>query len=542
MAGNVVNIVVRARNATAAGFRSVQNATRQLGRNMVRHLRSAGSDGAGAFGNGLRGGIGNAFAQAMQNPILATIILATGTALGTMLGAAIAGVLTLAWGGMFVGMGVAFALQSKKVRKDWKNTLTDIGKDYQKLSKPMELVLESARKNLKGLADSFAPYFGAAMKKVQPSVSTFLDYFSKGIKDMGKKAFGPMMVAFEDLLDAFGPEFQEFLGELGDAFAFLAGVVIRNKDEIAQAMHAVLSIITGVVYAVGGLAEAWGQISRGFNSAKEGLIAGWYGIQTTIAAAVIGILTVLQSLTNGFLTMVATMLTGAAGFARALGMDGLAKSLTNAAAGVNGLKATANGAFASMIGKAAAFGAAADRAAKARKLKLEISDWETKAARAKAKLKNTMSAPARKKLTADIGQYMNNLRAAKAALATLHNKHITISASYYITNPGLLAKAHGRATGGNIGAAATGGARRNMTLVGENGPELVRLPGGSHVSSNPDTRRKLAGGGGGGGGPTVIEFKTDGTKAAKLLLELMRESVRSQGGNVQLVLGGRRAA
>jgi hypothetical protein len=53
-----------------------------------------------------------------------------------------------------------------------------------------------------------------------------------------------------------------------------------------------------------------------------------------------------------------------------------------------------------------------------------------------------------------------------------------------------------RASGGN---AATGGVRGNQVLVGEQGPEIVDLPMGSHVNSNADSRR-IAGGGKSGGG------------------------------------------
>lgn len=50
----------------------------------------------------------------------------------------------------------------------------------------------------------------------------------------------------------------------------------------------------------------------------------------------------------------------------------------------------------------------------------------------------------------------------------------------------------GRAHGGITGAAG-GGPRGDMTLVGENGPELVDLPPGTQVHSNPDTERILSG-------------------------------------------------
>jgi hypothetical protein len=55
----------------------------------------------------------------------------------------------------------------------------------------------------------------------------------------------------------------------------------------------------------------------------------------------------------------------------------------------------------------------------------------------------------------------------------------------------------GRAHGGIIGGAAAGGVRSNLTMVGEAGPELVRLPAGARVRSNPDTERIMQGDGGG---------------------------------------------
>lgn len=50
----------------------------------------------------------------------------------------------------------------------------------------------------------------------------------------------------------------------------------------------------------------------------------------------------------------------------------------------------------------------------------------------------------------------------------------------------------GKAAGGIVGAAASGGVRSNLTWVGEQGPELLDLPAGSRVWSNPDSKRKAA--------------------------------------------------
>ncbi|MET7775363.1 phage tail protein [Streptomyces mirabilis] len=59
-----------------------------------------------------------------------------------------------------------------------------------------------------------------------------------------------------------------------------------------------------------------------------------------------------------------------------------------------------------------------------------------------------------------------------------------------------LAKAvKGKAAGGIVGAAASGGLRGGLTWVGEHEPELLDLPVGSRVWSGPDSRRMAATGG-----------------------------------------------
>lgn len=92
-----------------------------------------------------------------------------------------------------------------------------------------------------------------------------------------------------------------------------------------------------------------------------------------------------------------------------------------------------------------------------------------------------------------------------------------------------------RRTGGIQGAAG-GGPRSNTTLVGEDGPELIELPGGSSVHSAPDTARML---GGGWGQPqrVVLEVRSSGAPVDDFLAELIRRYVRIRGGNVQAVFG-----
>lgn len=100
----------------------------------------------------------------------------------------------------------------------------------------------------------------------------------------------------------------------------------------------------------------------------------------------------------------------------------------------------------------------------------------------------------------------------------------------------------GFAHGGVVGA-ANGSMSSGLTMVGESGPELVKLPAGTQVHSNADTRRIASNGfGPQHGAPPPIEgkFTIDPTGSSKLiraLVEMLRLEVSRQGGNVQTVLG-----
>jgi hypothetical protein len=98
----------------------------------------------------------------------------------------------------------------------------------------------------------------------------------------------------------------------------------------------------------------------------------------------------------------------------------------------------------------------------------------------------------------------------------------------------------GQRTGG-ISHAAGGGPRGNLTWVGEDGPELLRLPHGSQVSSAPDSQRMAAQAGWGGAVTTVnVHFHGPVGSQRELeewLLNAMRRVTRVNGGNVQQVIG-----
>jgi hypothetical protein len=82
---------------------------------------------------------------------------------------------------------------------------------------------------------------------------------------------------------------------------------------------------------------------------------------------------------------------------------------------------------------------------------------------------------------------------------------------------------------------ATGGIAGGWTMVGERGAELVRLPFGSSVVPSGQSAAMVAAGG--RTAPVVIELRSSGSAVDDMLLKILRNAIRTRGGNVQVVLG-----
>ena len=95
------------------------------------------------------------------------------------------------------------------------------------------------------------------------------------------------------------------------------------------------------------------------------------------------------------------------------------------------------------------------------------------------------------------------------------------------------------AHGGIVGQAANGATSGGLTLVGEQGPELVSLASGSRVWSAGDSARMMSQGGGGGGGEFILRAAPGASRDLMgAIIEGLRYEVdRAAGGSVQRLLG-----
>ena len=478
-------------------------------------LRSLGGVVSGTMQDGIAQGIFQGFKQGgpLGIAFLATLLVSA----AAVLGAALSGILVTALGAGFVGVGLASAFQSKQVQHTWSRTLANIKKEFAGVGEPLIPVLDRALKRLHEMAHDAGPALKEALEKTAPATEKFINSLMDGFESFGANAFDRIMESWNVFAPVFGEQWDEFMGELGDAFGDMADLVAQHPEEIAMALEVVFEVIELIVRAVTFLGETW------VNMVDLALTAVSFlgkGIEQMGLIA----LTAFEAVINGAVS--------AFGW-----IPGVGDQLKTAQEAFKEFKKGAEEDLHAIASAGDVAKEALDRMNKKRKLEADISSWQSQLSKARADLKKTTSQKARAKLAADISDLMRKTKAARAELAALNGKTATTYVRTVKYGIGAeAANAARKATGGIIGAAATGGVRNNLTMVGEAGPELVRLPAGSSVKSNPDTRRFF-------GQQNVpsrgqLIFKSSGRRVDDLLLEILREAIHDRGGDPVVVLGG----
>lgn len=381
-------------------------------------------------------------------------------------------------------------------------------------------VLDVARsgKNLvTALAPAAAFLAGAALGAIKGVAVVLADYL------------GPALVA----VTGFLAQNKGVVSTLVEAF--VAWKVATEANAAAQlALNLVLDanpfslIVLAIAAVVGGLVMLW----QHCETAREIMATVFAAIATVILTEVQVVLLVVKALADGVLDA-AYMVVKALSY-----IPGPTQSAMKAASkGIEGFRNDSDRFFNGAIKDVSNWRNAALNMPKEIKLEGDISSMTKQLATAKAQLK-TVPSSQRVALLAKIDQLTAGIASAKADVASLQGKTVDVKVHYSATGstaiPGGPARG-GFAHGGVVSTAATGGIR-GLTWVGEQGPELVRLPQGSMVYPSGQSRH-MAGQGGAQEVRVVLEFASGGTSAAEALLHVLRKEIRIRGGNVQIALG-----
>ncbi|MGR6923082.1 hypothetical protein ACU635_53260 [[Actinomadura] parvosata] len=535
---------------------------KSIGSRLMSSVGSAVSAGAGAITDGITKGF-----QAVSSvggpilyAVLAGVVAAVGPAVGTALGAAI----VLGLGAGFVGIGAILLSQKKEIAQEFRSLSADIKATMTDAAMPLVPVFRTAFGEAKKIVQEFNPIFKQAFQDAQGPLKEFVRTFLAAVGEL-KPAVQPLMSAFTDVLGSLAPALKGIFKDIADSVINLARTVSENRTVIAALFAALLDVIPLVINGVSsvisvfstfvsvtsGVAATLSRVFVGVSDVALGFVERFLGALRSIAQALSNV-PGMEEFSRKLVSGIDQAIGKVNEWKRAAQEAGRAVELK---ANIIQLQQDLDKAKASLrdpdltkerraeitaniqkleVAKAKAIADLGDPKLIAEyksTLNTDISKLQSQLAAARKELADPNLTKERKsKLNADIAALQAQVATAKAALASIPNKTVTVTVRTVgdtsIYRAGSV-QASTRARGGIIGAAG-GGPRSNMTLVGEQGPELVRLPFGSTVIPNGQSERMLRQGGS-GGGVTVNLYVQGSIRSDRDLISLVRDEILNGG-------------
>lgn len=456
-----------------------------------------------------------------------------------------------------------FGQQVRQLDAGFQSLLIRIGDQLLPvLSKFIGYVMTNGQPVLKQLGSIAQQYVVPVLGQFGQILQNLLPVAVDVMQVLGVTGYGALVAVSGVLKDVINPALIAFTGFLKDNKEIVQGVVIGYLAYKTAAMG-----LQGAIWLVQGATKAWTAAQWLLNIALDAnpigvaigavalLAGGFYllynrslGVRQAVATlftnmgsaaalAASAVLHAFKFIQDAILNLIGFNLDmGAKLFGWVPGIGGQLKAADRA---FNNFQASVDDGMNKAIASVDGFNQSMQVATQTKYLQMDIDAWNQKIATAKQQLQ---SVPASKRaaLYADIAQFTAKIDAAQSKIDQLHGKTVTIYYNGVVEGyqgpGGTVTSTTGftYAAGGVVSTAASGGGRSGMVLVGEQGPELVKLPQGSSVTPAGATRRMLADA---GSGRQVLQIEWVGGNAGDQFMAWLRQNIRIRGGNVQTVLG-----
>jgi hypothetical protein len=509
MMANEVEIVAKVKDDTGKGFAGIAN-------NVKKMAANAGAEGGTAMGKGMT----SSLSGVLGTPVLGPIMIAAGGLAAAIMapafGAALAGAIPLALGGGILVAGITSAMKDEKVAKAFDGLTDKANKMFEAFGKPFRGPLMRAFDTFGKSLDRMSPAFERMGKTIAPVI----DKLAPAFAEMAEKS----MPGIEKAVAASVPLFEliaEHMPEIGEAISDFFTLVAEGMPGALMFFDELLSYIAPVIRALG-------QTIRWLSNMFVTMSDGWEEAKADFKDAAGDIRRVFRNIVEWGQDTWASI-TG--GFNRARSAISRAFSAVGNAArnAVNAVRRVWNalpGALQSIMRNASNRVVSAARA---------IGSGVARVIRgAVGTVGNAVNA-IRNRITgifSNAGSWLVNAgrRIINGLISGIRNAGGAIRNAVRDVVPDFVE--------GFIPGFATGGVAGGLIMTGERGRELIKVPHGSQVIPNGQTERMMAGAG--GGGPSEMSVYFDPARAtgiARAIMEGLRAEIRTQGGNVQQVLG-----
>lgn len=543
---NEVKITVTSEDKTEAGFKSAEARGKSFGDRLKGMLGKAGSDGGQDFGLSFAGKVGPLLAKApLSPPLLAAI-----GAAAPLISAAVTTSITVGAGLGAVGLGAALSAQDPRVKHGLDTLKANIGSELTIAARPFIPAMLSAVDKGNLAIRTMRP----ELDRVFAKASTYLDPLTDGAIGFVQNAlpgFRKLVDAADPLVDILGEELPELGEDLAGTLDKVAESARRNQDEFRAILDTVgllidqigigvtlmdmfgLSPVTrGLLDWFGDTKDAAEEVHEPVEQMVEDFEANAKAMQKARAEA-LKFADALDAIRDQNLSAAEATLDYKQSLEETRdAMDKKRKVSDEESRALIGLAKNSNDLTSALDDQGRTAEQASEHHARLRRDFIRAAEAAGYTRGEARKLADQYLKTPRNVRT----EFQANTDAARAEVAEYRRLLGTISRN--ITTNFNAGTHYGGLAHGGIKGAQSGGVRSNLTMVGEYGRELVELPPGSRVHTNPDTERAVGGWSGGSGTLEVTPGPMSGDALMDEIVKALRFRVRRDAaGSAQTFWG-----
>jgi phage-related protein len=244
-------------------------------KNFGKDAASAGQDAGSSLAKGTESAAESGFAGISE--ILMPVLVGAALAAAPIAGAAIGAALVLGIGAGLAGLGMVFALKGKditasleksaKAAKDpMMKSFLEIGAGASKaltdISKPFRETWKTLESVMKGVGHTFLGPLKDAFKQMAPAIGSFITDLGTAFETLAP-AIKPLSTAFTALLGNLGPRLSGVFQQIADALIQMSNIIAKNPRPFASIILGAMELITITIKIISALSATWVAFEHG---------------------------------------------------------------------------------------------------------------------------------------------------------------------------------------------------------------------------------------------------------------------------------------
>ncbi|WP_214103239.1 hypothetical protein [Acrocarpospora catenulata] len=227
-----------------------------------------------------------------RGPAMTALLAAGLLALPVVAQLAAAGI-TVGFGAGIVGVGIAAAAQSQRVKDEFSALKQDVKAELQDTARPLEeSLLKIPGVTRKALAET-KPELSRFYEQMAPQVDTFVERTAESGARALERALPPLERGFGSFLDSFGFRSDAIFGNLEGTISSLAETVDEHADDIVASIELITGALKATADGIGWLVDEWDRemgraesLLHSFGGAAGGALGAMAGDLDNSGAAV----------------------------------------------------------------------------------------------------------------------------------------------------------------------------------------------------------------------------------------------------------------